>query len=149
MCIHSVFFSHDSSLTSRPTDYEDSIASDPHDNYNHQQPPSPPTMSGGAYYGPPQTPPVAHQDPPPVNTSYGQGFTQHPNMASTDLNNGYRAYNPQEYAAFPGPPPGPPPNTATTPTGMPPPPTGGHRPLDPDHVSRESSSSSCHFQSSR
>lgn len=127
----------------RITGYEDSVTDDTQQNYDPYRPPSPPTASGGAYYGPPQTPPPVREDPPPPgNATFAQGFTQHPNVVSTNLNQEYRAYNPQDYASFPGPPPGPPPNSASTPTGMPPPPTGGHRPLDPDHVSSESSSSS-------
>lgn len=67
-------------------------------------------------------------------------------MASTNINDTFTPYNPQEYHPFPppppGPPPGPPPNSASTPTGMPPPPTGGYRRNDPDQVSSELSDSS-------
>lgn len=140
-----------------PTDYEDSLT----DDYaNPHRSPSPPHASGGAYY----PPPPAH-DPEPDNTTFAQGFTQHPNVATTNLHDSYedthgtRPYNPQDYASYPPPPPGPPPNSATshpatgtpaatTPTGMPPPPTGGYRPghsgpADPGYVSESPSSTVC------
>lgn len=132
-------------LTASPG-YEESLTDEPLDAYDTNRPPSPPHASGGAYFGPsPRDPGPGHQNPP-----YTQGFTQHPNVATTNLNETYRPYNPQDYAAYqpppPPPPPGPPPNSAATPTGMPPPPTGGHRsgPDDHDaaHVSSESPSSS-------
>lgn len=123
-------------------DYEDSITTndtyDAYDPKTQQRPASPPHQSGGAYYGPPAA------DPDLGHTTYTQGFTQHPNMATEDLHSAYRPYNPQDYVAYqptpPPPPPGPPPNSAATPSGLPPPPTGGHRP-DADHVSKSSSSS--------
>lgn len=130
-------------LTTLPG-YEDSLTGDSYDGYDSHRPPSPPHASGGAYYGPPPA------EPAPGTTAFTQGFTQHPNVATTNINEayrpveGYRPYNPQDYSSYPPPPPGPPP-PAATPTGMPPPPTGGHRagPSDPDpaHVSSESSSS--------
>ncbi|KAJ4396451.1 hypothetical protein N0V93_000670 [Gnomoniopsis smithogilvyi] len=115
--------------------YEDSITTDDtydaYDPKTQQRPSSPPHASGGAYYGPPAA------DPELGHTTFAQGFTQHPNMATTDLHSAYRPYNPQEYVAYqpPPPPPGPPPNSAATPSGLPPPPTGGHRP-DADHSSQ-------------
>jgi len=93
--------------------YEDESTTDDYDDHYRRRTPSPPTASGGFYSA-----------PPPPNA----GFTQHPNYASTNLNQGYVPYNPAVY-----PPPGPPPNSAASATGMhPPTPTG------PEHVSEAS-----------
>lgn len=95
--------------------------------YDTRRSPSPPHASGGAYYPPPGA---------PAATPATHGFTQHPNMASTNIAQPPYPYSPNDYPEYhqpppPGPPvpPGPPPNSAATSSGFPPPPTG------PDHVS--------------
>ncbi|KAI1351003.1 hypothetical protein F5Y01DRAFT_325734 [Xylaria sp. FL0043] len=84
-------------------------------------PPSPPLASGGF--------PPANQPPPPTGPG---GFTHHPNPSTTNLNNPYPPYNPQDYANLPPPPPGPPP--ASTPYF--PPPGGPGHPPGPENVSQ-------------
>ncbi|KAH8847526.1 hypothetical protein MCOR27_011106 [Pyricularia oryzae] len=88
--------------------YEDEI-DDGYDSYDdryhgHSHPPSPPHASGGAYIR------------PAMSGAAGPGFTSHPNIASTNLND-YGGYHPADYGGYP-------PNSAPTPTGMPPPPAG-------------------------
>lgn len=128
--------------------YEDETSTDGYDDpvYDTRRSPSPAHASGGAYY-PPPGPPAAYPPgnsevyPPPgvpMPPPAAQGFTQHPNMATTNLAQQqppYPMYTPQEFPEYPQhPQPGPPPNSAATSSGFPPPPTG------PDHVSAASRS---------
>ncbi|KAF6801185.1 hypothetical protein CMUS01_15482 [Colletotrichum musicola] len=111
--------------------YEDDIRGDGYyDDYS--RPPSPPHASGGAFY-----------PPPPAGAA---GFTQHPDLSTTNLRNQYPPYpqgpssmGPSPPMATGGaggyPPPGPPPG---------PPPAGGPPPgtrFGPDHVSEDKSRS--------
>lgn len=94
--------------------------------------PSPPHASGGAYYPPPH--PYAGAGP--TAAAAGAGFTQHPNMASTNLAQQYTPYQPPDYTRFqPSSPPGPPPNSAATANdGFSPDPPP--HPMGPEYVSR-------------
>jgi hypothetical protein len=83
-------------LLMRRVGYEDEASTDGYDDYRHRAP-SPPHASGGFYNPPP---------PAPAN-----GFTQHPNIPITGLNQQYQPYPPD--MTYPPPPPGPPPNSAT------------------------------------
>lgn len=98
-------------MTDTPTVYEESID----DDYHPSRPGSPSHASGGAYYPPADD---------PAGTTEGYGFTQHPNMASTNINDAFQ----QPYHNNHHQPPIVPPNSAATNTGFPPPPpVGGHR----------------------
>ncbi|KAI1081472.1 hypothetical protein F5B20DRAFT_588538 [Whalleya microplaca] len=90
--------------------YEEEVEDDPYYNYDPEAPPSPPHASGGAYY-----PPEGPIPPPPAGPA---GFTQHPNMSTTNVN-AYPPYpyNPQNYTNFPPPPPAGPPHPGPTPPG--------------------------------
>ncbi|KAK4140624.1 uncharacterized protein C8A04DRAFT_14797 [Dichotomopilus funicola] len=112
--------------------YGDERPPDGYDTYTRREP-SPPHASGGYYNGPP---PTAAQQPPVVN-----GFTQHPNVATTNLHQHYAPYPPDgPYAPYAPPVPGPPPNTAVPDLASPPPgpvpvpvppPTPGPGPVPP------------------
>ncbi|KAL2158213.1 hypothetical protein VTH06DRAFT_4533 [Thermothelomyces fergusii] len=68
--------------------------------------PSPPHASGG-YYNPPSAAPQGARAP-----AYNS-FTQHPNIATTDLNRHYKPYRPDSaYRPYTPPASGPPPNSA-------------------------------------
>lgn len=122
------------------TGYEDDDVADAYDNYPRRGA-SPPHASGG-FYNPP---PAAAQAPPaPAN-----GFTQHPNVATTNLHQQYPPYPPDSaYQAYTPPMPSAPPNTAVPmgqappPPGYIPPPTGPvpppANPTGPEHVSEAS-----------
>ncbi|KAK0720902.1 hypothetical protein B0H67DRAFT_552991 [Lasiosphaeris hirsuta] len=81
-----------------------------------------PDHASGGYFRAPES------SAPPAN-----GFTHHPNAASTNLAQPYKAYNPQDYPQFPvappaGPPaPGPPVNHQYLPYRPPPTPTDEFR----------------------
>jgi hypothetical protein len=106
--------------------YGDEASADDYDNYGRRAP-SPPHASGGYYNPPPAAPPGP---PGPTN-----GFTQHPNVATTNLNQHYAPYPPDSaFTPYTPPMPGPPPNSAAA-TGPVPPPID---PTGPEHVSEAS-----------
>lgn len=115
-------------MTNKVTGYEDDSSTDIgyDDPYDPRRSPSPAHASGGAYY------PPAGGYPPAAHAEQATGFTQHPNMATTNLADPYyEPYHPPDYTA-PPPVPGPPPNSAATANGFPP------APLGPEHVSAAS-----------
>ncbi|SPQ20898.1 52c4614b-276f-4d64-a7be-c08f166d872e [Thermothielavioides terrestris] len=104
--------------------YGDEASADEYDGYGRRGA-SPPHASGGFYNPPPPAPPA-----PPAGMN---GFTQHPNVATTNLHQQYTPYPGPGNADFTAMPP-PPPNSAGVPDGAPPP----FNPKDPEHVSEAS-----------
>lgn len=106
--------------------YEGEAPADGYGGYGRREP-SPPHASGGFYNPPPPPGPI------PVN-----GYTQHPNVASTNLHNlnqqQYTPYPPSDQGFSPHHPPVPPQNPAMMTGGIPPPIT----PTGPEHVSEAS-----------
>ncbi|KAL2178148.1 uncharacterized protein P884DRAFT_198993 [Thermothelomyces heterothallicus CBS 202.75] len=110
--------------------YVEEDPADENETYGRRAP-SPPHASGG-YYNPP---PAATQGAPaPTN-----GFTQHPNIATTNLNQQYAPYPPDSaYTPYAPPVPGPPPNSAVGTGAVPPPMAPPPNPTGPEHVSEAS-----------